>query len=116
MRQARPSGVQALAFFTHTGSFSLAARPDSSRPPDMDKPSPCNPDSTSPSAPVDRRLLLGAVGLAGVAALSAGRAKAAGGPLNPPAGAVSPTGKTLAEIEPRTATLATTDPHANFSI
>ncbi|MDP1661970.1 MAG: hypothetical protein Q8L55_08640 [Phycisphaerales bacterium] len=60
-----------------------------------------------PSAPasaadnLDRRLLLGAAGLAGIAALAAGRATA--GPLNPPAGAVVSSGKTLTEVEPRTA-------------
>ncbi len=48
----------------------------------------------------DRRVLLGAVGLAGVAAL-AHVAKA--GPLNPPAGPISSSGKTLKEVEPRTA-------------
>lgn len=48
----------------------------------------------------DRRLLLGAVGLAGAAAL-AHVAKA--GPLDPPAGPISSTGKTLKEVEPRTA-------------
>lgn len=69
------------------------------------------PGSDATSAPLDRRLLLGAVGLAGVAALSAGRAKAGGaGPLNPPAGAVVSTGKTLTEVEPRTAINAVNTP------
>lgn len=48
---------------------------------------------------LDRRLLLGTAGLAGIAALAA--ASKAGGPLDPPAGAVSPTGKTLDQVEPR---------------
>ncbi|MFT3685402.1 MAG: hypothetical protein QM783_10820 [Phycisphaerales bacterium] len=56
----------------------------------------------------DRRVLLGAAGLASVAALASARAGA--GPLNPPAGAVAPTGKTLAEIEPRTAISAANTP------
>ncbi|MFT3685179.1 MAG: hypothetical protein QM783_09685 [Phycisphaerales bacterium] len=44
---------------------------------------------------LDRRLLLGAAGIAGVAAF-AGRSSA--GPLNPPAGAVGSTGRTLDEV------------------
>jgi hypothetical protein len=56
---------------------------------------------------LDRRLLLGAAGLAGVAAL-AGRSKA--GPLSPPAGAVASSGKTLTEVEPRTVVSATNTP------
>lgn len=47
----------------------------------------------------DRRLLLGAAGLAGAAAIAR---LAKGGPLDPPAGPVLPTGRTLLEIEPRT--------------
>lgn len=47
---------------------------------------------------LDRRMLLGATGLVGVAALSR-LAKA--GPLEPPPGPVAPTGKTLVEVEPR---------------
>jgi len=50
--------------------------------------------------PIDRRLMLGAAGLLGAAALS--RVVSAG-PLNPPAGPITSTGKTLTEIEPRTA-------------
>ena len=50
--------------------------------------------------PIDRRMLLGAAGLAGVAAMS----KFAGaGPLNPPAGPVTPTGQTLDDIYNRIA-------------
>jgi hypothetical protein len=57
---------------------------------------------------LDRRLLLGAAGLAGIAALSSSRAKA--GPLTPPAGPVASTAKPLAELEPRTAINATNTP------
>lgn len=53
---------------------------------------------------LDRRLLLGAAGLAGIAALSS---RAQAGPLNPPAGPVTPGGKTTSEIEPRTPINAT---------
>src|SRR5690242_8467064 len=56
---------------------------------------------------MDRRLMLSAAGLAGAAALAR---VAAAGPLNPPAGPVSPTGKTLTEIEPRTLVGPTTTP------
>ncbi len=44
---------------------------------------------------LDRRLLIGAAGLAGVGVLAS---LAKGGPLNPPGGAVNPTGRTLNEI------------------
>ncbi|MGH7132259.1 MAG: hypothetical protein ACREJO_09975 [Phycisphaerales bacterium] len=50
---------------------------------------------------LDRRALLGVVGIAGVAALAARRAEA--GPLTPPEGPVTGTGKQLIEVEPRTA-------------
>ena len=53
----------------------------------------------------DRRLLLGAAGLAALAAN-----RAVGGPLTPPAGAVTPSGKTLLETEPRTAINAVNTP------
>jgi hypothetical protein len=46
----------------------------------------------------DRRMLLGAAGLAGVAALTK---MAQGGDLNPPPGPISPTMKPLDQIEPR---------------
>jgi parallel beta-helix repeat protein len=72
----------------------------------MDHPSPSIPATELPA--LDRRLLLGAAGLAGVAALAIGRAPA--GPLNPPAGAVAPTGKTLTDVEPRTAINAANTP------
>jgi hypothetical protein len=57
--------------------------------------------AATPTDSFDRRLLLGAAGLAGLAALASTRAKA--GPLDPPAGAVASTAKPLGEIEPRTA-------------
>lgn len=50
---------------------------------------------------LDRRVLLGAAGLAGLAAIAS--RPAAGGPINPPAGSVAGTGKTLSEVEPRVA-------------
>ncbi|MFT3685840.1 MAG: right-handed parallel beta-helix repeat-containing protein [Phycisphaerales bacterium] len=59
-------------------------------------------DASLPPGPssLDRRFLLG--GLAGVAGVSALAALAQGkGPINPPAGAVGSTGKTLTEVEPR---------------
>lgn len=57
---------------------------------------------------LDRRFLLG--GLAGVAGISALAAMAKGGPLNPPAGPVASTGKTLTDVEPRTPINDTTCP------
>lgn len=66
----------------------------------MSTPHPHRDADASPS-PLDRRVLLGAAGLAGIAALAAGRAKA--GPIDPPAGPVGPTAKPLSEVEPRTA-------------
>ncbi|HYD00929.1 MAG TPA: right-handed parallel beta-helix repeat-containing protein [Phycisphaerales bacterium] len=62
----------------------------------MDHPSPADSAAT-----LDRRFLLG--GLAGAAGVAALAAMAKAGPLAPPAGAVAPTGKTLSDIEPRTA-------------
>ncbi|HYD01956.1 MAG TPA: hypothetical protein VEB22_12080 [Phycisphaerales bacterium] len=61
------------------------------------------PSSTpAPSvAPVDRRFLLG--GLAGVAGAATLAGLAKGGPLTPPAGGVSSTGKPIGELEPRRA-------------
>lgn len=59
---------------------------------------------------LDRRLLLGAAGLAGVAALGAITSRAVAGPLNPPAGAVASTGKPIGELEPRIAVNATNTP------
>ncbi|MGH7130635.1 MAG: NosD domain-containing protein [Phycisphaerales bacterium] len=48
-------------------------------------------------APLDRRLLLG-VGVAGLAGAAVLARVAKGGPLNPPAGAVASTGRTLDEV------------------
>ena len=56
---------------------------------------------------MDRRVLLGAAGIAGVAAFSK---LAAAGPLAPPAGPVTSTGKTLTEVEPRIAINAVNTP------
>ncbi len=47
---------------------------------------------------IDRRVLLGAAGLVGVAAVAS---VARGGPLTPPVGPITPTGKTLDQVEPR---------------
>lgn len=64
-----------------------------------------NAPAPSPtSAPVDRRFLIG--GLAGAAGVAALAAIARGGPLNPPAGPVTSTGKTLSSVEPRIDLLA----------
>jgi parallel beta-helix repeat protein len=57
---------------------------------------------------LDRRFLLG--GLAGAAGVSALAAMTKAGPLNPPAGAVTSTGKTLTDVEPRTAVNSTNTP------
>lgn len=56
---------------------------------------------------IDRRVLLGAAGIAGVAAFSK---LACAGPLAPPAGPVASTGKTLIEVEPRIAINAVNTP------
>jgi parallel beta-helix repeat protein len=56
----------------------------------------------------DRRALLGAAGLIGAAAVAK---LAQAGPLEPPAGPIIATGKTLNEVEPRTPL----DPDASFS-
>ncbi|MBS0187337.1 MAG: right-handed parallel beta-helix repeat-containing protein [Planctomycetes bacterium] len=58
--------------------------------------------------PIDRRMMLSAAGLLGAAALAK---VAEAGPINPPAGPIIGTGKTLNEVEPRTAL----DPDAFFS-
>lgn len=60
----------------------------------------------APSADaLDRRLLLSAAGFAGVAALSSLTSRATGGPLNPPAGSVTATGRTLDEVYNKIPTL-----------
>ena len=48
---------------------------------------------------LDRRVLLGAAGLLGVAAVAS---IARGGPLDPPAGPIAPTGKSLDQVRPGT--------------
>jgi parallel beta-helix repeat protein len=70
--------------------------------------------AAAPAVPLDasraiaRRAILGSLaGAAGVAALSS---VARAGPLTPPAGSVSPTGKTLSDIEPRKGVNATNTP------
>jgi hypothetical protein len=57
----------------------------------METPAPADHSST-----LDRRFLLG--GLAGVAGIAALSRLASAGPLTPPAGAITPTGKTLDEL------------------
>lgn len=59
------------------------------------------------SEQIDRRLLLGAAGLAGVAAFSK---LARAGDLDPPPGPITPTMKPLDQIEPRTAISLTNTP------
>ena len=66
----------------------------------------------------DRRLLLGAAGLAGFAAVGK-LAHARGGPITPPGGAVASTGRTMLEVEPRIPVGPTTTPgtgSATYSI
>jgi len=53
--------------------------------------------------PIDRRLMLGAAGLAGVAAFAKLGAVAHAGPLDPPPGPIAPTGRTLDELHARIA-------------
>ncbi len=62
---------------------------------------------------LDRRLILGAAGLAGAAALAR---LAHGGPLTPPAGSVGPTGRTLLEVEPRIPIGPATTPGDSLSL
>jgi len=63
--------------------------------------------------PIDRRVMLGAAGLLGAAALSR---VASAGPLNPPAGPVTSTGKTLTEVEPRIAINAVNTPGTSSAV
>lgn len=65
------------------------------------------PIATSDLVSPRRALLAGIGGLAAGAFLAS---KAAAGPLNPPAGPVTSTGKTLTEVEPRTAINSTNTP------
>lgn len=59
---------------------------------------------------MDRRVLLGAAGIAGIAGVAAFSKLAGAGPLAPPAGPVTSSGKTLTEVEPRVAINAVNTP------
>lgn len=67
-----------------------------------------NPTPSLPDLPTDRRALLAGIGGLAAGAFIAGKANA--GPLNPPAGPIASTGKTLSEIEPRIAINQTNTP------
>lgn len=69
-----------------------------------EKPTPIDLESTA----TQRRAML--VGLGGIAAGALLSGKVQAGPLDPPTGPVASTGKTLAEIEPRTAINAVNTP------
>lgn len=71
---------------------------------------PAMPADPHGSPAIDRRLLLGAASLAGVAALTSLTSRASAGPLTPPAGPIASSGKPLAELEPRIAVNATNTP------
>jgi parallel beta-helix repeat protein len=60
--------------------------------------------------PPDRRALLAGIGGLAAGALLVGARTAQAGPLNPPAGPVASTGKTLMEVEPRIAINSTNTP------
>ncbi|HZW06282.1 MAG TPA: hypothetical protein VFF65_04090, partial [Phycisphaerales bacterium] len=62
---------------------------------------------------IDRRLLLGSVGVAGLAALAA---RGGAGPISPPAGPVASTGRTLLEVEPRVPIGPSTTPGDSSSV
>lgn len=68
---------------------------------------PTPPSSSTDPAAHRRALLAGVAGLAAGALLTN---RAAAGPLDPPAGPITPTGKTLTEVEPRTAINAANTP------
>jgi hypothetical protein len=74
----------------------------------MDSP----PAAASPA--IDRRFLLG--GIAGAAGVSALAAMARGGPLDPPAGPVISTGKTLTDAEPRIAVNSVNTPPSGSAL
>ncbi|MFN9976214.1 MAG: hypothetical protein ACK58T_40580, partial [Phycisphaerae bacterium] len=58
----------------------------------------------------DRRALLAGIGGLAAGALLVGSNAAHAGPLNPPAGPIASTGKTLTEVEPRIAINSTNTP------
>lgn len=69
-----------------------------------------SPSEHIASFPSDRRALLAGIGGLAAGAFLAGSRSAYAGPLNPPAGPIVSTGKTLSEIEPRIAINATNTP------
>lgn len=76
-------------------------------------PSPTQPGSVGsslPAGPSERRSLLAGIGGLAAGVLLAGARTAQAGPLNPPGGPVTSTGKTLTEVEPRVAINATNTP------
>ena len=64
--------------------------------------------NNAPNLPTDRRAMLAGIGGLAAGALLAGKANA--GPLNPPAGPVASTGKTLSDVEPRVMINSTNTP------
>ncbi len=79
--------------------------------PSLPEPPPAHPADPAGVAPEahDRRALIGAAtaAIAGVAAVAA---HTRAGPVDPPPGPVAPTGKTISQIEPRTAINAANTP------
>jgi parallel beta-helix repeat protein len=73
-----------------------------------------NPTHDLPNLPTDRRALL--AGLGGIAAGAFIASKANAGPLNPPAGPIESTGKTLRDVEPRIAINSTNTPGDTDSV
>ena len=69
-----------------------------------------DPTSVDNLLPADRRAMIAGIGGLAAGALLAGSRTAHAGPLNPPAGPVASTGKTLTEVEPRIAINATNTP------
>lgn len=68
------------------------------------------PNNTVPTPAADRRALLAGIGGLAAGAMLVASRTAQAGPLNPPAGPVASTGKTLTEVEPRTAVNETNTP------
>jgi parallel beta-helix repeat protein len=73
-----------------------------------------NTDPSPANLPTDRRALL--AGLGGIAAGAFIASKANAGPLNPPAGPIESTGKTLRDVEPRIAINSTNTPGDTDSV